>query len=494
MKVNQKPNLVIFLGDQLRADALGHLGNSAAVTPNFDRIPREDGVSFRHAYSQSNVCVPSRCSFLTGWYPHTRGHRTMHYLLEKEDPMLLKDLKKQGYHVLWLGRNDVIPQGMQLEDYCDTYYSGFDFSSESIKAFMQENQKWEQAYRGSPEGDQYYSFFAGKLETTNGLAEADWNCVKHAVEFIENRSNDEKPFCIYISLLFPHPPYMCEEPWYSLIDRDKIEQIRPIPKDWDSKASMLKGIYDKQQLQTWDEARLKELRATYHAMVSRVDYQFGMIVEALKSKKYYEDAALFVLSDHGDYTGDYGIVEKTQNTFEDPANHVPFIIKPPKHIRVKPRITNALGELLDLSATIAEFVGYEIEHTQFGKSIVPVLTGCEFHRDAVFTEGGRIHGEIQAMEGGHGKTSQYWPRLSTQESEGPEHTKAVMVRKGDYKYIERLYEENELYDLKNDPFELNNLIHDEKHSELVQEMKHRLLRFYMETTDYVPTRKDKRTF
>lgn len=65
-----RPNVIIFNPDQMRCDALHHMGNQASVTPNLDAIVREDAVSFRNAFCQNTVCVPSRCSFLTGWYPH----------------------------------------------------------------------------------------------------------------------------------------------------------------------------------------------------------------------------------------------------------------------------------------------------------------------------------------------------------------------------------------------------------------------------------------
>jgi len=83
------PNLLIFVPDQWRGDVLGHMGNPGAVTPNLDRLVETEAVSFRNSFIQSPVCTPSRCSFMTGWYPHTRGHRTMHYMLQPDEPMLL---------------------------------------------------------------------------------------------------------------------------------------------------------------------------------------------------------------------------------------------------------------------------------------------------------------------------------------------------------------------------------------------------------------------
>ena len=165
---------------------------------------------------------------------------------------------------------------------------------------------------------------------------------------------------------------------------------------------------------------------------------------------------MFLFSDHGDFTGDYGLVEKTQNTFEDCLSRVPFVVKPPAWVPVQPRVSEALVELVDFPATVEALTGIEPEHTHFGRSLLPLLAGeTDEHRDAVFCEGGRLHGETHCMEL-ESTSSQvpdglYWPRVNLQTSEGPEHTKAVMCRTKDYKYVRRLYESDELYDLRADP-------------------------------------------
>ena len=199
-----------------------------------------------------------------------------------------------------------------------------------------------------------------------------------------------------------------------------------------------------------------------------------------------------MFSDHGNYTGDYAITEKVQNCFEDPISNVPLLIKPAKGIAVTPRISKAQVELLDLPATLADLAGFKLSYTQFGESLLHAVSGDETHKDAVFCEGGRVHGETQAMELGHSPVSTYWPRLSTQYSEGPEHTKAVMCKMGDYKYTMRLYETDELYDMIADPMEINNLAVDPAYQKIVQEMKNRVAEFYMATTDFVPMKRDKR--
>ena len=104
-------NILFLMTDQQRNDHVGWHPASTIPTPNLDRLVREDAVSFSSAFCQNTVCTPSRCSFMTGWYPHVRGHRTMHHMLHPEhgEPNLLKILKENGYFVWWGGKNDLTP-------------------------------------------------------------------------------------------------------------------------------------------------------------------------------------------------------------------------------------------------------------------------------------------------------------------------------------------------------------------------------------------------
>lgn len=115
------------------------------------------------------------------------------------------------------------------------------------------------------------------------------------------------------------------------------------------------------------------------------------------------------------------------------------------------------------------------EYVHFGKSLVHELANEEEHKDVVFSEGGRIHGEYWAMEIGYDQDSVYWPRLSAQCMEGPQHTKAAMIRMGDYKYVMRLYEKDEFYNLKEDPKEQNNCIDETRYQGDIAKIRNRLL-------------------
>ncbi len=488
----KRPHILIFNPDQWRHDVLGHMGNHAALTPNLDALVARDAVSFSHAFCQNTVCTPSRCSFMSGWYPHVRGHRTMFHMMRPDEPVLLRTLKEEGYYVWWGGKNDLVPGQGGYDAYCTVKYN-----PDKPPRPMWTNDQ-QQSWRGAPESDTYYSFYVGRLPTPDEepYYDGDWANVLGAVELIENYAG-EQPLCIYLPLTYPHPPYAVEDPWYSMIDRCALPARLPTPEGWRGKPSLLKGIWERQRMQGWSEERWTELRATYYGMCARVDHQLGLLVGALRRAGLYDDTALFFFTDHGDFTGDYGLVEKTQNTFEDCLSRVPFIIKPPAWAPVRPRVSDALVELIDFPATVEALAGITPRHTHFGRSLLPLLAGeTEAHRGAVFCEGGRLHGERHCMElesaDSQVPTGLYWPRVNLQTSEGPEHTKAAMCRTRDYKYVRRLYEQDELYELRADPGELHNRIDDPALAGVLAELKERMLTFFLETGDVVPHDTDRR--
>ena len=357
------------------------------------------------------------------------------------------------------------------------------------------------SWRGSPDGDRYYSFYAGRIQKPAGFPpeenfvyDGDWDVVFAAIQQIKHRPPDQ-PLCLFLAIGYPHPPYGVEDPWYSQVDRAAVPPRAPAPADWTRKPSILKGLSDRQGLGSWSEERWAELRATYYGMCARTDHQFGLILQALKEAGIYDDTAVFLFADHGDFTGDYGLVEKTQNTFEDCLTHVPFIVKPPAGVPVRPGVNDALVELVDFRATVEDFTGLQSGYTHFGRSLKPLLAGQSVtHRDAVFCEGGRLHGEVHCMEreSPRGKDFLYWPRMSLQSEAGPAHTRASMFRTRRYKYVHRLYELDELYDLQEDPRELHNRIDDPALSAVQADLKQRLLDFYLETSDVVPHKPDHR--
>ena len=93
-------NFVIFMPDEMRWESAGCYGHPLIETANLDRLA-DEGTRFDACYAQHPVCGPSRCSMLTGWYPHVSGHRTLWHLLRPHEPKLFRDLTAAGYEVSW---------------------------------------------------------------------------------------------------------------------------------------------------------------------------------------------------------------------------------------------------------------------------------------------------------------------------------------------------------------------------------------------------------
>lgn len=487
----KRPNIIIFNPDQMRADSMGHLGNPAARTPFLDRWAAEEAVSFRQAFCQNPVCVPSRCSFTSGTYPHTRGHRTMTYLLRSGESSLFSELKDAGYYVWMNARNDLVAGQYPgaLESHASEIYYGGNAPDAPGP---------EQNLRGGPGSKNFYSFYFGRL----GLDEngrhygSDDEDLDAAIQRIRHPVQD-KPLCLFLGMVNPHPPYQVEEPYFSAIDRTKLPP-RVRPEQDTGKPLMEQKIRENQNLSGYTEQDWDELRACYLGMCSKVDDMFRKLCEALKEAGEYDNSAIFFFSDHGDYTGDHGISEKSQNTFEDCLTRVPLLIKPPKDCPLDPGITDSLAELVDFYATAMDFAGVAPDHTQFGHSLRPVLENRTVsNREFVCCEGGRLAGEQHCDEfhasgpNGVPRFHPYWPRLSAQ-ADDTAHGKATMLRTDRYKYVLRLYERDELYDLAADPEEHYNRIDDPELAAVANRLRGLLLTWYQETADAVPFDYDQR--
>lgn len=483
-----KPNIIIINPDEMRADAMGHMGNSAAYTPNLDRFAEGDAVSFARAYCQNTVCVPSRCSFLTGLYPHVHGHRTMRHLLRENETSLFKELKNAGYHVWMNARNDLVAGQIPglVQSHADEIFYG-----DAVKQPKSVGM-YEELWRKYP-----YSHFCGAME--DGAVTAvnkDMADTQAAVRRISSWPGDQ-PLCLFLGWQNPHPPYAAPLEDYKKISRNLLpERIRL--EESRGQSLMIHKIHELAGLADLSEDMWDELRAVYLAQCTRVDTMFGMVCDALKEMGMYDNSAIFVLSDHGDFTGDYGLPEKAQNTFEDCLTRVPLLIKPPGGCGVDPGITTGLAELVDFYATAMDYADVRPEHDHFGRSLRPVIEDRNATvREYVCCEGGRMDYELQCDEyhaagpEGPDASSPYWPKMNAQ-FDPLAHEKGTMIFDGRYKYVERPSGNNELYDLTEDPGERINIYPERKDTPLVQDFCRKLLNWYQTTCDIVPRDYDNR--
>jgi len=467
----QRPNIVIILPDTLRGDciSLGGIINPVLETPNIDQVAKE-GVTFSNCYSVNPVCTPSRCCTFTGQYVHSNGHRGLYQLLQPHEENLFKILKDNGYNVIWVGRNDLFDK--ESIDKSITHRIQFKPPIPKLNPF--------------PEGHRLRkSFYYGKSNEKEA-EDYDFFLVKEVIKFLG--SELKTPFCLFISMAAPHPPYHIEEPYFSLYNRTNIHD--PIPAMLEDKPQFMRLMQERYGLKNLTLDEFKEIRATYYAMITRVDHQIGEILNKLKEIGVYEQTAIFITSDHGDFTGDYGLTEKWPNAFQDCMLKVPLIIKAPE-IGRKEYIFSQLVQTIDLFPTILDIAQIDLSfpYTQYGKNLIPFLKGNRTKiRDAVFAEGGYNFNEPQCFEyivkdpnlPGLGI---YYEKTNIPQEFPETVARSVMIRTESWKLILRDAGKEELYDLKNDPQEIINLFQNERYENIKFDLKEKLLRWYLQTSD-----------
>jgi len=478
MSSEKKPNILIFMPDEMRADSLACMGNPIIKTPNLDEVGKE-GVVFTNCFAVNPVCVPSRCSTFTGLYPHCSGHRSLYFLLQPHEENLLKFLKNSGYYVRMIGRNDLFSK-KAFKTSLSKRTGGF--SKIDLKAYL-DSPPVEARFKKS--------FYLGK-RGEKLIKDLDYSIIQEALEFLD--SNPPEPFCLFLALAAPHPPYSVEEPYYSMYDREKI--FTPIPPKLDDKPHFMKEMYYSYNLNLLSVEDKKEIIATYYGMITRIDDQFGLIIEKLKEKKYFENTAIFFFGDHGDYTTDYGLTEKWPTGFQDCLIKIPLIVKIPGINNNNKPIHN-LVEAIDLFPTILEIANIIPEYTHFGKSLIPLIKRENTeHRDAVFAEGGYLPREPQCFETKVQSPDLpflgiYYDKIRISYDDPTTVSRAAMIRTNEWKYVARSEGQEELYNLIIDPQELTNIINDANFKEIRENLRYRLLKWYIDTSDNAPMKKER---
>lgn len=469
-----RPNLVWFMPDQQRTDAVGCFGNSVVQTPTIDALAAQ-GTRFTNAFVQHSVCGPSRVSQMTGWYPHTAGHRTLDNLLKPHEPNLLRSLKDAGYYVAYVGsRGDVFAPGVTeaSTDFCGN---------------LVEHDMAATASLYTPKVDQDSAMFRSFYFGSGGpdlLIDPDEASVQTAIQWIAEAAPTDRPWFLWIPLLYPHPPFGVEEPWFSMHDRADVP-ARIATETMHAGAgkpgfmSAYRDIYDWHPM-TDDEYR--EISAVYYGMVSRTDDQLRRVMEAVDTAGHADRTGWIYGTDHGEYLGDYGLVEKWPSGLDPQLTQNPLIITVPGGR--EGQVCNEMVEMVDLLPTVLELAETEAAHTHFGKSLVPLLADAtQPHRDVAVSEGGFRLGDTHLLE-----TAAwiYEPKGRLQQERPDLVGKATCLRTPDWGFVHRLYESDELYDRQADPYETTNLIDDPSHAARIDELRARVLDWYLDTTDVIP--------
>jgi choline-sulfatase len=471
----------------MRAESVGCYGHPVVQTPNLDKLAAE-GVRFDQCHVQNTVCAPSRCSLLTGLYPHVSGHRTLWHLLRPHEMSLFRYFKQNGYRIKWFGKNHAYADDYFAEIMGEDAYQSRDEMLRSMKGDFHSRNPF------GTEDDRFYSFLYEPETHDEGRTETELH-IESAIRFLNSPEAQKQPFVLFLPTLLPHAPYAVPEPYYSMYDPETLPPLKPHVRD--GKPSYHELIRSYRRLDLMADDTLRRIQAVYLGMISHVDAAFGRLTASLTAAGLDDTTTVIVSSDHGDYAGDYGLVEKWPNGMEDILTRVPLIVRSPGnragHV-VKEQV-----ELFDLMPTMLELAGIRVEHDHFAQSLVPQLSGASGDSGrAVFADGGYNSREPHCFEGdpvrdawfANNPESIYWPKARQQQEQPASVCRTTMMRTLEYKLVVRTDDTNELYDLKKDPHELHNVFDDPEYAATRRDMERRLLKWYVETADVVPRDND----
>lgn len=437
-----RPNIVFIIADDMAWDDSGVYGNPKVPTPNIDRLAGE-GMRFDHAFLTASSCSPSRCSIITGRYPHNTDAEELHWPLPAGQTTFVEKLSASGYWTAAAGKwhlGDAVRD--RFDEIRETDTSGFQLPT--------------------GEAGQKGKF----IETMQG--EAQSGCTEW-VPLLRKRPKNQ-PFFLWLAALDPHRPYH--------------ENIVPEPTD---PATVRLAPYH------LDTPEVRTDYALYYDEIRRLDKYVGLVMAELADQGIADDTLVLFLSDNG------RPFPRDKTSIYDSGIRTPFIVRWPAKVKAG-SVSDSLVSAIDLAPTFLELAGLKSGATFQGRSFLPVLSDPEATvRQFVFAEQNWHDYEAH----GRAVRTQRFKYIRNAYTDLPLTPSADGVRSPTFQSMIKLHAEGkltaaqsvyfvnprpaeELYDCQTDPHELNNLIGTPAHAGALEELRLALDRWEKETGDYVP--------
>lgn len=426
--MNSKPNVIVFFTDQQRWDTSGLFGNPHDLTPNFDRLAKS-GTHLYHMITPQPVCGPARSVMQTGKYATTTGCVTNGIPLKKDEKTLAHYFNDAGYQTGYIGKwhlskdRDAVPQENRGGYQYWLGAGALEFTSHPYDTVVYNNDDEKVLLPGY---------------RVDAMTDA-------AIRYIDDNQND--PFYLFLSFLEPHQQN----------DADDF----PAPEG-----------YREKYLNSWMPPDLQALTgnapanlAGYNGMVKRLDEAFGRMMDALSSLGLRENTIVLFTSDHGCHfrtrRGEY------KRTCHESAVRVPgMLCGGPFEGGGQVR---ELVSLVDVAPTLLDAAGIEIGGDIQGKSILPLLND----RKAPWRDAALI--QISESHVGRAVRTKRW-----------KYAVIAPDAKASDPPTSPQYEEEFLYDLEHDHYELRNLVRDEQYAEVRNELRQKLSELMVEAGEAPP--------
>jgi len=481
----KKPNLLFIYTDEQACNTLAAYGNPQICMPNLNRLARRS-VVFEEAYVTQPVCTPSRSSLLTGLYPHTNGCTENNVPLKPETMCLPEMLSGGGYvtahYGKWhLGDELYAQHGFQdwvgIEDGYNRWFTGG--KDRSIRSgyhhFLIEHGLAPR--NGKIFGREEAARFPEEFGKPAFIA-------REASRFL--RANQKNPFVLYVNFLEPHMPY------FGPRDAQYDPRQMLLPANFDAipgaaqplKARLLQQHYRRQGhsgLPLANTSDWRRLIANYWGLCSLIDTHIGTILDTLDACGLSQNTIVVFTSDHGDMMGAHQLLAKCVMYQE--AIRIPLMIRMPGQAAGK-RIASPVSQI-DIVPTLLDLMGQPISNALQGKSLRcrmddPALTGAR----PVFVE---WNGPNNGLGDKLGRTQipEWMSELATREDIAAACTdpvRTVITAEG-WKLNCSPLGEHELYNLRNDPCETENLVNQDRL--LARELREQILMWQKQTGDVV---------
>ncbi|CAG7659045.1 sulfatase-like hydrolase/transferase [Paenibacillus allorhizosphaerae] len=448
----KKPNVLILLTDDQRFDTIHGLGNKTIETPNLDRLV-ERGTSFTHAHipggTAGAVCMPSRAMLHTG--------RTLFHLKDKgqqippEHITLGEQLQKEGYNCCGIGKwhNGTDSYARSFNDGENIFFGGmWDHWNVPVNDYSPEG-RYDSTINYTPSFTTSNDSVVVRAQKINAGQHSTELFSGSALRYIEDY-NDDKPFFLYVSYLAPHDPRTMPERFRTMYRPEDME----LPANFSAMPVVNYGWSEgrDESLESYPRSpeRIKQHIADYYAMISHLDWNVGLLLDALETKGLLKDTIIVLSGDNGLAIGQHGLMGK-QNLYEH-SIRVPLLISGPG-VPAGVRCAQYVY-LLDIYPTLCDLCGVPVPHSVEGKSFAPLLKNpnAVIREDLYLAFQSRIRG----------------------------------IKDKRYKLLEYRTEHvklTQLFDLELDPLEMNNFFDVDGYREISHRLRIRLLQLRDEWED-----------
>ena len=487
--VEDRPNVLFIICDQLRADHLGFAGNSVVRTPNIDAIAAK-GTIFDRAFVNSPICMPNRSTIMTGRMASAHGVIFNDRSLEPTETTFVSRLRDAGWRTALLGKSHLqhgesrlavaslgkpagrrspFDPGWDTIEHNDRYERGDNVAPDDFYGFSEiqltvghgaevggHHYQWareqgiphevlraglDPTYPRETQRPEWWQLHAApypeEIHSTNYVTE-------RTIDFIERAETDDTPWMAWCSFPDPHHPMAPPEPWFHRHAPEDMELPATFDDpghDWPDHLKLLKALEPDPNLWVAPFGATPELTraaiAITYGMIEYIDAGIGRIMGTLDRLGAVDDTIIVFTSDHGDMMGDHGLMLKLIMHFQG-CLRVPLIIKTPGG---SPSRTSSLAASIDLSHTLLDLCGVDEYQGMQGTSLTPILDEpTATVRDAVLVE----------------------EDFPTAETGAPFPIKTRTTVTKTHRYTRDSNGFELLYDLEHDPDELVNLAADDR--------------------------------